>query len=182
MIEDEVDIGRLDPAAGDDQGVTSLLADLINEVYQEGEKGLWLDGAERTTPAEVAGLVRAGEIVVARLGGQIVATVRVQRLDADTGEFGLLAAAPARHGAGLGRRLVAFAEQRCRDQGCRTMQLELLVPRGWVHPAKDRLAQWYGRLGYRVVRTGSIDEDFPHLAPLLATSCDFLIYHKPLAP
>jgi GNAT superfamily N-acetyltransferase len=92
----------------------------------------------------------------------------------------MLAAASARQGHGIGRRLVAFAEQDRREAGCTVMQLELLVPQGWEHPTKGMLARWYGRLGYQVVRKGSIENDFPHLAPLLATPCDFLIYHKDL--
>jgi hypothetical protein len=60
------------------------------------------------------------------------------------------------------------------------MQLELLVPTGWSHPEKDRLHGWYTRLGYRVVRRGSLGDDYPHLVPLLATPCDLRIYHRPL--
>jgi hypothetical protein len=60
------------------------------------------------------------------------------------------------------------------------MQLELLVPRDWTHPTKEFLAAWYGRMGYRVARTGTIDEAYPALAPLLATPCDFVIYEKDL--
>jgi hypothetical protein len=29
-------------------------------------------------------------------------------------------------------------------------------------------------------RTGQVEESYPELAPLLATSCDFVIYHKSL--
>jgi GNAT superfamily N-acetyltransferase len=181
VVDDRgVELGWLGPAAADDPAVTATLADLINGVYQVAEKGLWLGDARRTTVAEVAGFIRAKQLVVAGLGEQIVGVVRVQRLDPETGEFGLLAAAPALHGSGIGRQLVGFAERHSRDGGCTTMQLELLVPREWTHPSKAFLAEWYGRLGYRVVRSGLIDEDFPHLAPLLATPCDFLIYHKDL--
>ena len=60
------------------------------------------------------------------------------------------------------------------------MQLELLLPRGWQHPTKEFLKGWYGRIGYRRVRTDSIDDAHPHLAPLLATPCDLAVYEKPL--
>lgn len=60
------------------------------------------------------------------------------------------------------------------------MRLEVLVPRNWAHPAKEFLAAWYTRIGYRVARTGSLDEAYPALAPLLATPHDFVIYHKDL--
>ena len=62
------------------------------------------------------------------------------------------------------------------------MQLELLVPRGWRHPSKEFLEAWYGRRGYRLIRTGSIDDAYPELAPLLATPCDLAVYEKPLRP
>jgi hypothetical protein len=35
--------------------------------------------------------------------------------------------------------------------------------------------------GYVETRRGTIDEAYPHLAPLLATPCDFVIYRKDLA-
>jgi GNAT superfamily N-acetyltransferase len=103
-----------------------------------------------------------------------------QQIDDVTGEFGMLVADPERRGEGIGRNLVAFAEQRFRRRCVPTMQLELLVPRDWTHPTKEFLDAWYTRLGYRPVRTGRIDDDYPHLAPLLATPCDFVIYNKSL--
>jgi ribosomal protein S18 acetylase RimI-like enzyme len=144
------------------------------------EAGLWTENATRTTVDEVTRLTQAGEIAVARLAGRIVGSVRIQRLDEDTGEFGMLAADPAHRGVGVGRELVRFAERTCRSDGLRTMQLELLVPREWSHPTKEFLDAWYTRIGYRVARTGTIDEAYPDLAPLLATPCDFVIYHKDL--
>ena len=62
------------------------------------------------------------------------------------------------------------------------MQLELLLPREWKHPSKEFLKAWYGRIGYRLIRTTTIDDSYPHLAPLLITPCDFAIYEKPLQP
>ena len=54
------------------------------------------------------------------------------------------------------------------------------MPRTWSHPSKVFLASWYGRIGYTIARKGTIDEAYPHLAPLLATACDFVVYHKDL--
>ena len=94
----------------------------------------------------------------------------------------MLVADPDRRGIGIGRDLVAFAEELSRQRGLGAMQLELLVPRGWTHPEKERLHAWYTRIGYAPVRSGTIDGSYPHLAPLLATPCDFVIYEKDLAP
>jgi GNAT superfamily N-acetyltransferase len=176
-----VEISFVPPQAAGDRAFLATATDLVNRVYADAEKGIWREGAERTSPDELAGIVRAGELAVARLDGHLVGAVRVRRLESGEGEFGMLVASPDHRGIGLGRRLVDFAEAWARDQGAATMQLELLVPRDWVHPVKDFLREWYTRIGYRAVRGGSLADDYPALEPLLATPCDFVIYHKPLS-
>ncbi|MEV4314078.1 GNAT family N-acetyltransferase [Actinocrispum sp. NPDC049592] len=171
------EVSMLPVSAADDAELMSTLADLVNKVYAVAEQGLWIDGAERTNAAELAGLTRAGQIAVARVDGAIAGSVRIQDLGDGLSEFGMLAAAPEHRGIGVGRELVRFAEQR--NPG-RTMQLELLVPREWSHPSKEFLAGWYGRIGYELVRVGRLDEFYPALTPLLATACDLRVYHKAL--
>jgi GNAT superfamily N-acetyltransferase len=156
------------------------IVELINRVYRDAEKGLWLDGYERTDDREIAALTAAGELAVARLGGRLVGVVRVQRIADDMGEFGMLVASPEHRGLGIGRDLVAFAEGWARRQGLARMQLELLVPRTWTHPVKEFLREWYTRIGYRPVRTDDLADTYPALAPLLATPCAFVVYQKDL--
>lgn len=173
-------IDPLPPEAAADGATMSAVSDLINRVYQVAEDGLWVDGAARTNPAEVAALTGAGEIVVARVDGRLVGSVRVRVLGGELSEFGMLVSAPEDRGTGVGRELMRFAERQSRAGGRFVMQLELLVPREWSHPSKEFLAGWYGRLGYRPARVGTIAEDYPDLAPLLATPCDLRIYRKDL--
>jgi GNAT superfamily N-acetyltransferase len=173
-------IELLDAEDSRDARLVGPLADLINRVYAVAEAGLWVDGARRTTPDELAELIAAGEIAVARREGEIAGSVRIRDVEDDASEFGMLVAAFEQRGTGVGRALVEFAERRTRERGRRAMQLELLVPREWAHPSKELLKAWYGRIGYRVIRTGSMADAYPHLAPLLATPCDLLGYEKPL--
>jgi GNAT superfamily N-acetyltransferase len=170
-------VSMLPAEAADDGETMSAIADLVNKVYAVAEQGLWLDGAARTNPAEMAGFTQAGQIAVARLDGEIVGSVRIQDMGDGLSEFGMLAAAQEHRGIGIGRALVQFAEESNRG---RTMQLELLVPREWSHPSKEFLAGWYGRIGYELVRVGRLDELYPDLTPLLATTCDLRVYHKTL--
>ncbi|MCU1581984.1 MAG: family N-acetyltransferase [Microbacteriaceae bacterium] len=171
----------LPAASSADARVVATISGLVNRVYATSEDGLWIEGARRTNEAEVAAIIRRGEIAAATSEGVIVGSVRIQRLDAATGEFGMLAADPERRGLGIGRELVAFAEEWARRRGLTSMQLEVLAPRAWSHPAKVFLMQWYERTGYRHVRTGALDEAHPALAPLLATPCDYVVYRKDLA-
>jgi GNAT superfamily N-acetyltransferase len=173
-------VERLGPAGAEDDDLIGRLTELVNGVYAQAERGLWRDGFLRVTADEMAEMVRAGEIAVATDQGQVVGSIWWHDLDAERGEFGILAASAQARGTGVGRALVDFAENDCRDRGLRVMQLELLVPRTWSHPSKEFLRAWYGRRGYRLVASRPMDVAFPHLKPLLATPCDLEVHEKAL--
>lgn len=164
-----------------DEALVAELVNIVNSAYAIGEAGLWQDGATRTAPAEIAEAIRGGGMLAATLDGQAVGCAYVRPLDAKTADLGLVSAAPQQWGTGIGRELVRLAEELMRRRGVTTMQLELLVPKGWEHPSKRRLRDWYTRLGYRVIRTAPFEEVAAHLEPQLATPCEFLIFHKSLA-
>lgn len=176
----EAVIAALPASAADDAVLMARITDLVNRVYADAERGLWRDDATRTTAVEVAALTRANQLVVSDTGGQLTGVICVKHLDADTGEFGMLAAEPAMRGRGIGTDLVGFAEKSMRNDGRRQMQLELLVPREWILDSKEFLSAWYDRLGYRLHRIGRIEEAYPELAPMLCTPADFRIYRKKL--
>lgn len=166
--------------ASDDMTTMSQIVDLVNRVYAEAEAGLWQEGATRTTLEEIVEFTRAGQIVVARVGGAIAGSIRVQRLDANTGETGMLVSDPERRGMGIGRELRRFVIDLLRRWGVTTLQIELLVPRRWTQESKVFMAEWNARSGYQVVRKGRFEDQYPHLAGQLATPCDFIIYNKPI--
>jgi ribosomal protein S18 acetylase RimI-like enzyme len=179
-LAESIAVEVLEPARARDAALAARLADMINGVYATAERGLWRQGATRTTASELAGLIAVGEIAVATRRGELAGAVRLRDVAADASEFGMLAAASAHRGTGVGRALVDFAEESSRARGLRAIRLELLLPRTWRHPSKEALKAWYVRRGYRLVGAGSIDVAHPHLAPLLATPCELAVYEKPL--
>lgn len=176
----EVDVRLLEPARGGDGAVMAWVAGLVNRAYAASEKGMWRDGAARTTAEGVAELARERKVAVAWLNGRIVGCIRVEGLDERAAEFGMLAADLEHRGVGIGRELVRFAERSSREAGFATMRLELLTPREWAHPSKEFLAAWYTRMGYRSFRRRTVEESYPELAPWLATPCHFVGYRKDL--
>jgi GNAT superfamily N-acetyltransferase len=174
------DIQLLPPDASADAPLMRQIAELVNRVYALAETGQWLPGATRTTVEEVTRLTGAGEIVVARHEGVVVGSVRVQRFSAELGEYGMLVSDPDRRDTGIGRALQHFVIDMLRREGFTTLQVELLTPRDWHQPSKQFMADWNERSGYKVVRKGALEELYPDLAPLLATPCDFIIYHMDL--
>ncbi|SNY39037.1 GNAT family N-acetyltransferase [Paractinoplanes atraurantiacus] len=163
-----------------DEATAERLAGIVNEAYAEGEKGLWRDGALRTSAGEMRELAAAGKLAVARRGDRILGCVRVQMLSPGVGQLGMLAADPAERGGGVGRELVRFAEEHARAAGAPVMQLELLVPLDGEHPVKEFLRGWYTRIGYRQTGTESLADDYPELSPLLAVPCQLVVFRKQL--
>jgi GNAT superfamily N-acetyltransferase len=153
----------------DDDAVVAAVLPLVNAAYAAGEAGLWRPGARRISPAELRELIARGELAVARRDGAIVGCVRTT-----PGRLGLLAAAPSELGTGVGRALVAFAEELSRAHGAPTMELELVVPRDGSHPFKRRLQAWYSRLGYRLAGRHEFEVES------LAVPCEALLFVKPL--
>lgn len=60
---------------------------------------------------------------------------------AGRGYFGLLSVDPARQGSGLGKRLIAAAEDYCRQAGCAFMDLQIVNLR-------EELPAFYRKFGY----------------------------------
>ena len=140
------------PEEAEDDAFVDIVTGLVNSVYADGEKGIWAEGTARTDRDELASIVRAGELAVARRDGMVLGSARIRLLPSGEAEFGMLAAHPAHRGTGLGRDLLAFGEARARGRGVATMQLEVLFPTEWEHPVKVFLRDWYLRSGYRIVR------------------------------
>ena len=178
VIVVEVELLAADLAG--DEALVQELVDIINAAYAVGEAGLWVEGATRTRPGEIAEAVRSGGMLAAALDGRLVGCAYVRPLSADTADLGLISAIPEVWGCGVGRGLIRSAEELMRSRGVATMQLELLVPKGRTHPKKEQLRAWYTRLGYGVVRTAPFEQVAAHLAAQLAMPCEFLIFEKPL--
>jgi GNAT superfamily N-acetyltransferase len=153
------------------QGIEPDLARIVNAAYTWGESGLWEPGWQRISADGMRELVAAGEIAVAWEQDRPVGCVRVLRLDERAAMFGMLSVDPSAHGGGLGRALIAFAES---AYAVEEMELELLIPRGAPHPSKQRLHEWYSRLGYAPIGVREFDE------PGLARPADLHVYRKNL--
>jgi GNAT superfamily N-acetyltransferase len=141
------------------------LSDLINEVYDDAESGMWKRKGTRTNPAEVERLLRAQALILAEIDGVLVGSVNVNLMSDGVGEFGMLVVDLNHRGKGIGSVLVDRAENWARDMACHTMRLELLTPRNWTHPSKEFLKMWYSRIGYKPQATESFEILHPELGP-----------------
>ncbi len=127
---------------------------LVESAFRgDSARGGWtheadLLGGQRTDPAALAEAIDDPDrmILIAFDGEAMVGCVEVKRAGTGRSMLGLLSVRPDRQATGLGRRLVAAAERRARDDhGAAWMEMTVIAARG-------ELIAWYERQGY--ARTG----------------------------
>jgi len=119
--------------AGD---VGAIIA-IVNEAFAVET---FIEGT-RTDEKRMTEMTTKGEFLVGETeSGRIVASVYVE-LRGERGYFGMLAVGPAWQGKGLGRVMVEAAENYCRVQGCKQMDISVLSLR-------PELPAFYRKLGY----------------------------------
>ena len=100
---------------------------------------------DRVDDRGVRAYLSRGHFLLAETAGVCVGCVFIEPR-ADRSCLGLLSVDPARQGKGLGRRLIAAAEELARSLGSRAMDLRVISPRA------DQLLPFYEHLGYSFVR------------------------------
>ena len=129
----------------------------------------FLDGT-RTDETRIAEMAEKGEFLIGEdSSGRVVASDYVENRG-KRGYFGMLAVEPSRQGTGLGRRIVEAAEEHCRSQGCKYMDIAVLSLRPELLPL-------YRKLGY--AETGT--EEFHPSRPLKpGVGCHIIVMSKAL--
>jgi predicted N-acetyltransferase YhbS len=118
--------------------VAGDIACVINAAFA-GERAL-IDG-ERTSVEDVRALLDTGEFLVAIDQEDRVAGCVYVENNPPTGYLALLAVSPSQQRAGLGKQLVAAAEERCWIRGCSTIEMQVL-------DLRPDLPSYYHRFGY----------------------------------
>jgi predicted N-acetyltransferase YhbS len=124
---------------------------------------------DRTNAKNVRALMNTGTFLLAEDSAGLVGCVYVE-LRRDRSYLGLLSVSPALQGKGLGRQLVAAAEEHSRRAGCRAMDLRIVSPRA------EALLPFYRRLGYAQSGTAPFTSDVPAKIP-----CHYFMMAKALA-
>jgi N-acetylglutamate synthase-like GNAT family acetyltransferase len=162
MNSQEIELAATLRLAGEKD--VAQLATLVNRAYEVEQ--FFVDGA-RTTPEEVAELLRAGRFLVLDGPDGPAAAVYV-KTEGDVAQIQMLSVTPELQGRGLGTRLVAVAEALSTAVGCRSMGLQIVNLR-------DELGTWYRSLGYRET------SQHPYVDRPIKKPCHFIAMSKPLA-
>lgn len=137
-----------------DEDVVGLTR-LINAAFAVEQVAF--DG-DRVDAAAVRKYATSGEFLVAEDAAGLVGCVYIE-MRAKRSYLGLLSVEPARQGCGLGRKLMAKAEEFARGEGSHAMDLRVISPRA------AQLLPFYLRLGYHETGTRPIPAELASKVP-----------------
>lgn len=149
------------------QDLPALCA-LVESAYRgDSARGGWTHEADllegtRTSQDELAQVLGdpASRLIVAERDGALIGTVTITQRSDETAYLGMLCVDPALQAGGMGRALMAEAEDRARrDFAAKTMEMTVIAPR-------RELIAYYERRGY--AQTGETRPfpvpDYSHLS------------------
>jgi N-acetylglutamate synthase-like GNAT family acetyltransferase len=142
------------------------LTALINRAFQVEAFFIVRD---RLTPEEALAFFTKGRFLLGEENGALAGVVYVE-LRGDHAYFGMLSVDPARQKSGLGRRLIAAAEEFAREMGAHHMDITVVNLRTELPP-------FYRKLGYTENGTQPIR---PEMVPRVTQPCHFIKMTKPL--
>jgi GNAT superfamily N-acetyltransferase len=140
------------------------LATLINSAFRVEQP--FIDG-ERINPEGVRAYMQKGKFLLAEDAAGLTGCVYVE-LRGDRGYLGLLGVEPRRQGTGLGRKLMAAAEDFFRQACCVAVDLRVVS-------ARAPLPSFYRHLGYLETGTAPFAPDVPAKVP-----CQYILMSKTL--
>ncbi len=154
---------RIRRGARDD---VAALTRLINAAFTVEQVAF--DG-DRLDAQGVRGYMKTGTFLLAEDAAGLAGCVYIEARG-ERSYLGLLSVEPKRQGRGLGRKLMAEAENFVRNAGCRAMDLRVISARA------EQLLPFYLRLGYRETGTRPFPADLASKVP-----AHYILMSKPLA-
>ncbi|HTV06088.1 MAG TPA: GNAT family N-acetyltransferase [Acidobacteriaceae bacterium] len=125
---------------------------LVNTAF---EVERFFKNQDRLSAEDLESHFRSGAFLVTEDAGAITGCIYVTR-NRDRAYFGLLAIDPARQKTGIGRRLVAAAEEFARETGARFMDIRIINLR-------TELPGIYEKLGYRITGSAPYPSERNHM-------------------
>ena len=120
-------------------GDATAITNLINVAFRPAEQ-FFIEG-DRIDLESVLRLIETAEFLLAELNGRLVGCVSLEPRGEGT-YLGLLSVDPNLQQSGVGSRLMAFAEERCRERGSKFIEIyivnlrldlpEFYRKRGWI--------------------------------------------------
>ncbi len=146
-------------AQGADAGA---LVRLINAAFRVEQP--FIEG-DRINPDGARAYLEKGKFLLAEDAAGLAGCVYVE-IRGDRGYLGLLGVDPQRQGTGLGRKLMAAAENFFREAGCVAVDIRVIS-------ARTPLPAFYRHLGYLETGTAPFAPDVPAKVP-----CHYILMSK----
>ncbi|MFT7612096.1 MAG: GNAT superfamily N-acetyltransferase [Parvicellaceae bacterium] len=156
-----------------------VLMEMVNDVYSTSEAEFWSDGYYRINDQQYDQYTGNGWLYLLEDESGIVGCVLLKFDEPGTSCFSMLVCHPDHRKKGIGKMLVNYVTEICIERGDRSMRLELLTPKDWIHEEKVFLKTWYESIGYVLVKEIDFLEMYPTHKQFMKCDLVFSLYEKP---
>ncbi|NVK65970.1 MAG: GNAT family N-acetyltransferase [Flavobacteriales bacterium] len=156
------------------------LYEIMRDAYARTEVEIWGENYVRLPEHEFQKLIDDEVILGAALNGQLVGTLYLKKVNAQESSFGLLGVHSSAEGKGIGSKLIEVAENQARLDGSDYMVIDILRPRDFQMPGKNRLRTWYEKMGYEYTYSENFQDRRPDRAVDLKVPSVFDCFRKKL--
>jgi GNAT superfamily N-acetyltransferase len=183
MSTSQIQIRLPTPSEQNSPHFITHITNLINSAYASTDSNLYKPNVLRTNTTEVHSWLASNQFYLAFARNEVypIGTVQIKKVSPSVSDVGILTVRSDARVSGLGRRLMAHAEEVAVKEGSGTVRLEMLVEKETgVHDVKGYLRRWYGSLGYVAMGTVSVEEVVPQIKGNFEEGAEFLVMEKVL--
>lgn len=137
------------------------LYNIMIDAYAITEAAIWGENYVRMSEQNYNQFILLNELIVARIDGEYVGSVRVYEEAPKVFNLSVFSVAQEIRGKGVGANLVRAAEKHAKRKGGSKLTLEILRPQLFELPIKSMLTAWYKKLGYNYIESMLFEERKP---------------------
>ena len=149
---------------------------MCNDVYYTSEAEFWAEGYYRLDDADYDEFLEKGWLRLMFEGESLVGCIVLKPYGLGASSFSMLVCHPEHRKKGIGSKLVNHVTALSKDRGDKSMYLELLTPKEWIHQEKEFLKTWYGGMGYKLIKEVDFRDYYPDHIKFMKTELVFSLY------
>ena len=159
-------------------GDLPFIKEHADQIYFKNEQDFWKEKYYRISKEDCLELHENNELFVLEKEEQILGFFTLKLIDEEIANFSMLTVIEKHQRNGYGNVMLNYIIDQSIEKGLKKISLELLCPKGWVHPQKKILQEWYSSRGFKHHSDCLFEDLYPSHQQYMKCELIFKKYHK----
>ena len=149
-----------------------------DQIYFKNEQDFWKEKYYRISEEDCLKLHENNELYVLEKDKQILGFFTLKLINQEIANFSMLTVIEKHQRKGYGNVMLNYIFDHSVEKGLKKISLELLCPKGWIHPQKKILQEWYSSRGFKYHSVCMFEDLYPSHKKYMKCKLIFKKYHK----